>query len=97
MTDTLRNINLTVPKGSLVAIVGLVGSGKSSLVSALLGEMEKQSGDINVDVSPGLEVFCGRLLCRANLFVGKCRLRSSTSLDSKRHCERQHHFREKRR
>jgi ATP-binding cassette subfamily C (CFTR/MRP) protein 1 len=33
-----------VKKGSLTAIVGTVGSGKSSLVSALLGEMEKSSG-----------------------------------------------------
>ena len=40
----LEDINLTVKKGSLTAIVGTVGSGKSSLVSALLGEMEKSSG-----------------------------------------------------
>lgn len=44
----LTNINLLVPSGSLVAIVGHVGCGKSSLVSALLGEMEKLEGDVSV-------------------------------------------------
>ncbi|XP_047509486.1 multidrug resistance-associated protein 1 isoform X1 [Pieris napi] len=43
----LKNINLQVPKGHLVAVVGAVGSGKSSLLSALLGEMYKTSGRIN--------------------------------------------------
>jgi ATP-binding cassette, subfamily C (CFTR/MRP), member 1 len=43
----LKNINLQVPRGSLVAVVGAVGSGKSSLLSALLGEMNKVSGRIN--------------------------------------------------
>lgn len=45
----LKNINLQVKKGSLTAVVGVVGSGKSSLISALLGEMEKHSGIVNVD------------------------------------------------
>ncbi|XP_052283971.1 ATP-binding cassette sub-family C member 3-like isoform X3 [Dreissena polymorpha] len=45
----LKRINLQIPKGSLVAIVGSVGSGKSSLVSAMLGEMEKVGGTVNVD------------------------------------------------
>lgn len=44
------SINWLVPSGSLVAIVGQVGCGKSSLVSALLGEMEKLSGDMAVKV-----------------------------------------------
>jgi len=35
----------------LVAVVGTVGSGKSSLVSAFLGEMEKVSGRANTKVS----------------------------------------------
>uniref|UniRef100_A0A8C5WMM8 ABC-type glutathione-S-conjugate transporter n=1 Tax=Leptobrachium leishanense TaxID=445787 RepID=A0A8C5WMM8_9ANUR len=44
----LNDINLLVPTGSLVAIVGHVGCGKSSLVSALLGEMEKLEGNVSV-------------------------------------------------
>uniref|UniRef100_A0A8B9FJB7 Canalicular multispecific organic anion transporter 2 n=1 Tax=Amazona collaria TaxID=241587 RepID=A0A8B9FJB7_9PSIT len=42
------NINLLVPSGALVAVVGHVGCGKSSLVSALLGEMEKLEGEVAV-------------------------------------------------
>lgn len=41
-----------IPEGSLVAVVGLVGSGKSSLLSALLGEMDKIEGTITVKVRP---------------------------------------------
>ncbi|KAK2533375.1 Abcc6 [Columba guinea] len=37
-------IDLTVPRGSLLAVVGQVGAGKSSLLSALLGELEKTDG-----------------------------------------------------
>jgi len=37
---TLRNITTHIRPGSLVAVVGSVGSGKSSLLSAILGEME---------------------------------------------------------
>ena len=36
----LQNISFEIPKQSLVAVVGQVGSGKSSLLSAILGEME---------------------------------------------------------
>eukprot|EP00095_Tigriopus_kingsejongensis_P006313 snap_masked-scaffold61_size441589-processed-gene-3.13 protein:Tk06313 transcript:snap_masked-scaffold61_size441589-processed-gene-3.13-mRNA-1 annotation:"abc transporter" len=44
---TLKEVNLDVPKGSLVAVVGVVGAGKSSLLSAILGEMEKVSGSMD--------------------------------------------------
>ncbi|KAG8225955.1 hypothetical protein J437_LFUL006184, partial [Ladona fulva] len=43
----LKDINFHVKKGQLVAVVGSVGSGKSSLISALLGEMEKICGRVN--------------------------------------------------
>uniref|UniRef100_A0A3Q0SJL6 Multidrug resistance-associated protein 1 n=1 Tax=Amphilophus citrinellus TaxID=61819 RepID=A0A3Q0SJL6_AMPCI len=38
-------------EGSLVAVVGHVGSGKSSLLSALLGEMDKLEGTVIVKVN----------------------------------------------
>ena len=44
MNATLQNINLSIAKGSLVAIVGTVGSGKSSLLSAILNDMVKLTG-----------------------------------------------------
>ncbi|XP_075908924.1 multidrug resistance-associated protein 1 isoform X2 [Petromyzon marinus] len=44
----LHNIALRVPEGSLVAVVGDVGSGKSSLISAILGEMELVEGRVSV-------------------------------------------------
>ncbi|XP_063922502.1 multidrug resistance-associated protein 1 isoform X5 [Zophobas morio] len=44
---TLKNINLRLEKNTLTAVVGSVGSGKSSLVSAFLGEMDKTSGRVN--------------------------------------------------
>uniref|UniRef100_A0A803XV25 Multidrug resistance-associated protein 1 n=1 Tax=Meleagris gallopavo TaxID=9103 RepID=A0A803XV25_MELGA len=44
----LNSINFTVPEGSLIAVVGQVGCGKSSLLSALLGEMDKKEGYVVV-------------------------------------------------
>lgn len=44
---TLKDINIDVSKNDLTAVVGAVGSGKSSLVSAILGEMDKISGIVN--------------------------------------------------
>ena len=43
---------MDIPSGSLVAVVGPVGSGKSSLLSALLGETEKCEGLVAVEVFP---------------------------------------------
>ncbi|XP_074867332.1 ATP-binding cassette sub-family C member 6 isoform X3 [Carettochelys insculpta] len=40
----LKRINLTVPRGCLLAVVGQVGAGKSSLLSALLGELQQLDG-----------------------------------------------------
>lgn len=46
---TLSDINLDVPVGNLVAIVGSTGEGKTSLISAMLGELPA-IGDANVVV-----------------------------------------------
>jgi len=45
---TLRDLNISIKKGQLVAVVGAVGSGKSSLISAILGNMYLHSGEVNV-------------------------------------------------
>ncbi|XP_071985544.1 ATP-binding cassette sub-family C member 2-like [Engystomops pustulosus] len=44
----VKNVNLDMQEGHLVAVVGVVGSGKSSLVSAMLGEMDHVKGNINI-------------------------------------------------
>uniref|UniRef100_A0A8U7PAK7 ABC-type glutathione-S-conjugate transporter n=1 Tax=Corvus moneduloides TaxID=1196302 RepID=A0A8U7PAK7_CORMO len=44
----LRSIDLTVPQGSLLAVVGQVGAGKSSLLAALLGELETTDGCVTM-------------------------------------------------
>ena len=43
-------MSLQIPSGSLVAIVGQVGCGKSSLLSAFLGDTEKVEGIVSVEV-----------------------------------------------
>ncbi|XP_039392196.1 ATP-binding cassette sub-family C member 8 isoform X2 [Mauremys reevesii] len=43
---TLSNIDIRIPQGQLTMIVGQVGCGKSSLLLATLGEMQKTSGNV---------------------------------------------------
>ncbi|KAF9156294.1 hypothetical protein DFQ26_009409 [Actinomortierella ambigua] len=40
----LRDIQLRIPRGALVAVIGAVGHGKSSLLQAMVGSMPMQSG-----------------------------------------------------
>uniref|UniRef100_UPI00358F56A6 multidrug resistance-associated protein 1-like isoform X1 n=1 Tax=Myxine glutinosa TaxID=7769 RepID=UPI00358F56A6 len=47
----LNDVSLKVPTGTLIAIVGHVGCGKSSLISAVLGELERVSGFVAVQGS----------------------------------------------
>ncbi|TMW62206.1 hypothetical protein Poli38472_009699 [Pythium oligandrum] len=50
---SLEEVNLEIEPGSLVMIVGTVGSGKTSLLNALLGEMKRMSGvcAVNGDIA----------------------------------------------
>ncbi|SPQ98048.1 unnamed protein product (mitochondrion) [Plasmodiophora brassicae] len=49
----IRDINLHVPVGKLVCVVGPVGSGKTSLLSAMVAEMSHESGSIEFNGSVG--------------------------------------------
>ena len=42
----IQKTNLMIPKGRVVAIVGPVGSGKSSLLQGLIGGMRKETGSV---------------------------------------------------
>uniref|UniRef100_A0ACD6ADW5 Uncharacterized protein n=1 Tax=Avena sativa TaxID=4498 RepID=A0ACD6ADW5_AVESA len=48
LKPTLKNINLFVKAGEKVAICGEVGSGKTTLLAAVLGEVPKTEGTIQV-------------------------------------------------
>lgn len=64
-------------KGWLVGVIGKVGSGKSSLLSAILAEMRKQSGDVYAaSVSQGFglaaqEAWIQHATIRNNILFGK--------------------------
>ena len=45
-----HRLSLHIEEGSLVAVVGAMGSGKSSLLAAILGELHVHSGHVTVRV-----------------------------------------------
>ncbi|KAF6199542.1 hypothetical protein GE061_007568 [Apolygus lucorum] len=47
----LCDVNLDFPRGELTAVVGAVGSGKSSLIQAILGEMNVKKGSVRLSGS----------------------------------------------
>ena len=51
---TLQDLDFCVQQGTRVAICGTVGSGKSSLLSCILGEIPKLSGEVRT---------CGTIAC----------------------------------
>ncbi|KAJ1564732.1 hypothetical protein HK096_006556, partial [Nowakowskiella sp. JEL0078] len=55
LKETLSDINFTIPKGKLVAIIGSVGSGKSSLLQGLIGEMKRLEGSVEFCGSVGIQ------------------------------------------
>ena len=51
----LKGINLSVSRDELIAVIGTVGSGKSSLLAALAGDMRKTQGKVTMGAS---RAFC---------------------------------------
>ncbi|KAB0345155.1 hypothetical protein FD754_022081 [Muntiacus muntjak] len=73
-TPALQGLSFTVRPGELLAVVGPVGAGKSSLLHALLGELPPSQGQISVQgriayVSQQPWVFSGTV--RSNILFGK--------------------------
>uniref|UniRef100_A0A8D2LQ35 Cystic fibrosis transmembrane conductance regulator n=1 Tax=Varanus komodoensis TaxID=61221 RepID=A0A8D2LQ35_VARKO len=74
VSTTLQNISFTVRPGELLIVIGPVGAGKSSLLSAILGELSPNKGFIDVRgriayVSQQPWVFSGTV--RNNILFGK--------------------------
>uniref|UniRef100_A0A8C2SF61 Multidrug resistance-associated protein 1 n=1 Tax=Capra hircus TaxID=9925 RepID=A0A8C2SF61_CAPHI len=71
---TLHGITFSVPEGSLVAVVGQVGCGKSSLLSALLAEMDKVEGHVTVKGSVAYvpqQAWIQNISLRENILFGR--------------------------
>ncbi|KAJ8086007.1 hypothetical protein PM082_004826 [Marasmius tenuissimus] len=49
----VKNVSMNIPRGQLVAVVGRVGSGKSSLLQGLIGEMRRTEGSVKFGGSVG--------------------------------------------
>lgn len=56
MPPALHHISFEATRGQLVMLVGKVGSGKSSLVAALLGELHPRGGQVEVTARSLLHV-----------------------------------------
>lgn len=48
-TEILRDVDLTVPRGTLLALVGPNGAGKSTLLSVIAGDVTPASGSVLID------------------------------------------------
>uniref|UniRef100_A0A8B9JN68 Cystic fibrosis transmembrane conductance regulator n=1 Tax=Astyanax mexicanus TaxID=7994 RepID=A0A8B9JN68_ASTMX len=71
---TLQNVSFTVKPGMLLAVIGPVGAGKSSLLSTILGELPQDKGVVKVrgDLTYASQqpcVFPGTI--RSNILFGK--------------------------
>lgn len=72
--NTLENLNLEIEKGKLYAVIGMVGSGKSSLLSAILGEISLTEGHIKVNGTvsyAGQEAWVFGATVRQNILFGQ--------------------------
>ncbi|XP_043470082.1 probable multidrug resistance-associated protein lethal(2)03659 isoform X2 [Leptopilina heterotoma] len=74
MTNTLSNINFQALNESLTAIIGPVGSGKSSIFHAILGELPLSEGQLKVSgkiayVSQDAWIFASSI--RQNILFGR--------------------------
>ncbi|KAK9297340.1 hypothetical protein QLX08_008913 [Tetragonisca angustula] len=72
--NTLENVNVEIEKGKMYAIIGTVGAGKSSLLSAVLGEINVTGGHVRVNGSlsyAGQEAWVFGSTVRQNILFGQ--------------------------
>ena len=50
--EVLKNLNLTIPKGSSIGFIGLTGSGKSTLLDIVMGLLTPTEGTLDIDAEP---------------------------------------------
>ncbi|XP_039312480.1 multidrug resistance-associated protein 4-like isoform X1 [Solenopsis invicta] len=74
LPPTLCNINLTIKPGQLCAMVGAVGSGKSSMLHLLLRELDPGAGSVILIQDPSKNIIRGNL---ANYYTDNPNLRIS--------------------
>ena len=83
----LKDVDFHVARGKLVAVVGAVGSGKSSLLQALIGEMRRTSGSVTFG---GSIAYCSQVpWIQVRTFSARSRYVVHTSLSERQH-PRQH-------
>ncbi|XP_053982539.1 ATP-binding cassette subfamily C member 4-like isoform X2 [Hylaeus volcanicus] len=72
--NTLEEMNLAIEKGKVYAVIGMVGAGKSSFLSAILGEIEPTEGHVKVNGSlsyAGQEAWVFGSTVRQNILFGQ--------------------------
>jgi ATP-binding cassette subfamily B protein/subfamily B ATP-binding cassette protein MsbA len=81
----LRNVNLAIPFGEHLAIIGPNGGGKSTLVSLLCRFFDPQEGEITIDGVPLKEMALGDLRGRIALVTQQTELFNETILHNIRY------------
>ena len=73
--EILKNISLNVKEGEFLAVIGAVGSGKSSLLMGLMGEIVLKTGKIsmnaNVSYAPSQDAWLLNASLKENILLGR--------------------------